>query len=61
MTRYRQRETKSFIDLDVAYGLRNLLDGDVHPRVPVSFHRHSIRLARLIHLAPILQEECRGP
>lgn len=45
---------------DVAYGIRDLLHGHVYCRFPMPVHRHTVRMAGVVPLAPILQEELWG-
>lgn len=45
--------------IDTSNGICHVLNRDVHYRVPMSVYCHPIRLAGLVHMAPILQEEHR--
>ena len=44
-------------DIDPSNGIRNILDCYVSYWLPVPLYRHPVRLASVVHLAPVLQEE----
>ena len=47
-------------DIDPSNGIRNILDCNVSYWLPVPLYRHPVRLAGVVHLAPVLQEELGG-